>query len=90
MKNPSLLSAIHASSAKAVRAGVDGYFVATAGGATWFAASDPKKDDSGLVLPLNDEARAASDVGADVPAGAPAYKGHTDDEPGARVVRSCV
>lgn len=90
VKNPTLLEAIKATDAQAVAAGTDGYFVATAGGATWFTTADPDEDDSGLVLPLNDAARAASDAGADVPAGAPAFKGRSDDDPGARVVRSCV
>lgn len=90
VKNSVILDAIHADSAQAVRAGEDGFFVARSDGATWFTTADPKKDDSGLVLPLDDAARAASDAGVDVPAGSPVYKGHTDDEPGARVVRSCV
>lgn len=90
VENPALLEAIGASSAKAVRAGTDGAFVATTGGATWFTTAELDGDDSGLVLPLNDEAREASDVGVDVPEGAPAFKGHTDDDPGARVARSCV
>lgn len=90
VKNPALLEAVHATTAQSVRAGTDGYFVAVAGGATWFTTSDPSKDDSGLVLPLNDAARSASDAGVDVPAGSPAYKGRSDGDPGARVVRSCV
>lgn len=90
VKNPTILEAIHATDAQAVRAGTDGYFVATAGGATWFVTADVSKDDSGLVLPLNDAARAASDAGVDVAAGAPVFKGRTDNDPGARVVRSCV
>lgn len=91
VKNPTLLVAIKADKAEAVRAGVDGdYYVAAPGGATWFTHTvDMKNDDSGLILPLNDEARAQSDTGADVQAGSPVFRGKTATDAGAAVARSC-
>lgn len=91
VKNPNLLDAIHAEKAEAVRAGADGdFYVAAPGGATWFTHNaDMKKDSGGLILPLNDEARAQSDVGVDVEAGSPVFRGKTATDDGAAVARSC-
>lgn len=91
VKNPELLDAIHAQKAKAVRAGSDDdFYVATASGATWFTHTvDMTKDDGGLILPLNAEARAQSEVGVDVEAGAPVFQGRTATDDGAAVARSC-
>ena len=49
------------------------WYLATKSGALWATDADPAKEESGLVLPLNDSARSSSDTGADVSATAPIY-----------------
>jgi hypothetical protein len=66
------------------------WFVSTKDGATWIANHDPTVAEfGGLVLPLNDKARAASDFGAGVRPGVPAYRGFTDHSAGAAESRTC-
>lgn len=66
------------------------WFVSTMEGATWVTNADPTSaDPGGLILPLNSEARAASDVGADAKPAAPIYEGLTDDADGAKESRQC-
>jgi hypothetical protein len=64
------------------------WFVSTREGATWVTNSDPTLKDfsSGLVYPLNDKARAASDVGVDA---ARDVSGFADGHPSAVESRSC-
>jgi hypothetical protein len=66
------------------------WFVATKDGATWVTNIDVTgADDSGLTLPLNDKARAASEVGRDTEPGAPVYGGIDDTHAGAVQSRAC-
>lgn len=65
------------------------WFVSTRTGATWVTNADPTTSESGLILPLNSQAREESQVGADVAAGAAVLEGFTDASPGAVRSRSC-
>lgn len=65
------------------------WFVSTRDGATWVTNADPTVDESGLTYPLNAKARAASELGVDVAAGAPVFEGLTDSSPGAVRSRTC-
>jgi hypothetical protein len=66
------------------------WFVSTRDGASWVTNADPTVAGSGgLTLPLNDKARAASDMGVDAQPGAPAYAGYNDASPGVRDSRTC-
>jgi hypothetical protein len=66
------------------------WFVSTPGGATWLTSADPTSaDPGGLIVPLNDKARAASEVGIDVKPGAPVYGEFTDASPEAVASRTC-
>lgn len=66
------------------------WFVSTKAGETWVTSADPTADNAeGMVLPLNDKARKVSPVGAEVPAGDPAFEGLSDDSAGAARSRSC-
>lgn len=65
------------------------WFVSTRTGATWVTSADPTTGESGLTLPLNSQARAESQAGTDVAAGAPVFEGFTDASPAAVRSRSC-
>lgn len=65
------------------------WFVSTPGGATWVTNAGPTKDEAGLILPLNQAARATAEVGVDVSVGSPAYAGITDIHEGAVASRRC-
>ena len=77
----------------AVRTALGGepaWFVSTPEGATWLSYRDPTVDDaSGLVVPLNDAARAASDFGTAAAEGAPVFQGVEDSDAGASASRAC-
>ena len=60
------------------------YYLANSSGALWVTNSDPSRDESALVLPLNAAARSASDNGADVPADASIYGERERGESGAK------
>jgi hypothetical protein len=67
------------------------WFVATLSGAIWVTNADrTSANPGGLVLPLNGDARATSDLGADARAGAPIYDGFTETSPGAVAALQCV
>lgn len=98
VEDPTLLDAIknpEAWSAKAPRGAwasrnEQAWYVATADGALWVTNIQPDAtDDGGLTLPMNQTARADSDVGADVAPGAPAYEGLKLSDPGAVSALSC-
>ena len=89
VKSSGLLQTIHAKKASAVKADSRRWFVSTATGASWLTTQNPAKDSSGLTLPLNPKARAASDIGVDARPGVPAYAGHTDGDAGAVASRAC-
>lgn len=65
------------------------YYVANSSGALWVTNSDPSRDESALVLPLNAAARSASETGADVPADAPIYGNASADSQGAKRAIEC-
>ena len=65
------------------------YYVANSSGALWVTNSDPSRDESALVLPLNAAARSASETAADVPAGAPIYGNASADSQGAKRAIEC-
>jgi hypothetical protein len=69
--------------------GKDAYYVATAAGAVWVTNFDPSTSEAGLILPLNDVARSASEMGADVGPDAPILSGITADSPGAVRAADC-
>lgn len=62
------------------------WFVATPRGAVW-ATNEAKE--GGLILALNELARATSDVGSEVDFNAPVYAGITDDHEGAQAAVRC-
>ena len=65
------------------------WYYSTANGATWVSQIPPDGSTGGLTLPINDAARAASEVGVDVPQDAPAYDGIGDAFPAAAKSRDC-
>lgn len=78
--------------ASAVGVNGDGarYVVASASGAAWLTTIIPAlADGSGLILPLNDAARQASDIGVDVSKGAPIYQGIDEDHPAVAAAVEC-
>jgi hypothetical protein len=66
------------------------YYVAGASGAVWATDSDPSRDESALVLPLNAAARSDSQTGADVPANAPIFGSTSADSKGAKRAIECL
>lgn len=66
------------------------WYYSTADGATWISGIDPATGEADApTLPLNDKARSTSDVGVDIPAGAPAFGGASDGDVGAVQSRTC-
>ncbi|MBB5873996.1 hypothetical protein F4553_007430 [Allocatelliglobosispora scoriae] len=66
------------------------WFVATRSGASWVTEIDPTGTGTeGLILPLNDRARATSDLGTDAIAGSAAFNGLTESSQGAVDARTC-
>jgi peptidoglycan/LPS O-acetylase OafA/YrhL len=66
------------------------YYVANSSGAVWAVDSNPSRDESALVLPLNAAARSESQTGANVPAGAPIFGSASADSKGAKRAIECV
>ncbi len=65
-------------------------FIAASNGAAWVTTSDATAEyDGGIILPLNDQARATSEWGVGLPAGAPPFAGITDHSPGAVQALKC-
>jgi hypothetical protein len=68
------------------------WYVSSSTGGTWATSTDPTDptvDDSGLILPLDDEARSASDSGVDVAADAPIYGSTSIDSGDALASQAC-
>lgn len=66
------------------------WYVASEAGAVWVTTIDPSAaDGSGMILPSNDEARAASATGADVAEGAPIYGNTSADSAAANSAMVC-
>lgn len=86
-----LRDALNVDAAAAVRSDEgDRWYVSTPAGATWITNINPEgPEQSGLTLPLNDAARAASELGTDARPGAPAYRGASDSDPRAVESRQC-
>jgi len=71
---------------------VDGsprWYYSTPEGATWVSASTPDGSEPGPTLPTNDQARAASELGAEVSTDAPDWNGASDNDPAAEASREC-
>jgi len=69
--------------------GKPAYFVARADGAVWLTSEDPSSGIPGLTLPLNDQARSASDLGSYMPADALAFGDLTASSTGALQAIAC-
>jgi hypothetical protein len=72
--------------------GSTAWYVSSSTGGTWATSTDPTDpsvEDSGLILPLDDEARVASDSGVDVPADAPIYGSTSIDSGDALASQAC-
>jgi hypothetical protein len=67
------------------------WYYSTRDGATWVSDIPPDTDgaEGGLVLPINDKARAASEAGIDLDESAPIYDGIGDAYPAAAKSREC-
>ncbi|HYI62915.1 MAG TPA: hypothetical protein VEW93_14070 [Acidimicrobiales bacterium] len=65
------------------------WYYSTSDGATWISASAPDGSSPGFTYPVNDEARSASEVGADVEEDSPALQGVDGDGPQAERSREC-
>jgi hypothetical protein len=67
------------------------WYYSTRDGATWVSDIPPDTDgaEGGLVLPINDKARAASEAGIDLDENAPIYDGIGDAYPAAAKSREC-
>lgn len=65
------------------------FYVGAPGGALWVSTADPAKDEAGIVLPLNDEARAASEAGVDTDPTAPIYGSTSLTSETAAKVKAC-
>jgi hypothetical protein len=66
------------------------WYYSTTAGATWISGVDPTTGNANApTLPVNDKARTTSDVGVDVPAGAPAFGAANDFDPAAVQSRGC-
>lgn len=66
----------------------DGWVVATTDGAAWLVYGD-LGEGAGPVVPLNDQARAASELGVDVAQGAPMFRGIGGGDPAVAAAVSC-
>lgn len=53
--------------------GQSAYYAASKSGALWVSSFDPSEVAAGRILPLNDAARLASDIGVDTPPDSPDY-----------------
>jgi hypothetical protein len=66
------------------------WFISTSDRATWATNRDLHGEGGGqLMLPLNDRARDAADVGREVPVNDPVFGGITDVHPAAAQSREC-
>jgi hypothetical protein len=66
------------------------WIIAAPNGALWVTTDPPDVDVSRVVLPLNQQARSTSSMGAGVDASAPIYQGITDREDGVRQAIACL